>query len=142
MPVHNAGYKLIHRACTFDDLTDRISLSQVSIDIPHHTTLLDLHQKVNPKEVVVGWCAATTYSLSLLRAPGYRCSGIVNSTPERLCLRDNRSHMLTCIHVRLDRFNAQDRMARRDIELERSHVTRAIMLPGTPRGWGCRAPTR
>mmetsp|Transcript_11231 Transcript_11231/g.33713 ORF Transcript_11231/g.33713 Transcript_11231/m.33713 type:complete len:288 (-) Transcript_11231:1486-2349(-) len=31
------------------------SADQVSIDIPHHTTLLDLHQKVNPKEVVVGW---------------------------------------------------------------------------------------
>jgi translation initiation factor 3 subunit F len=27
----------------------------VSIDIPHHRTLFDLHQKVNSKEVVVGW---------------------------------------------------------------------------------------
>lgn len=31
------------------------SADQVSIDIPHHTTLLDLHLKVNAKEVVVGW---------------------------------------------------------------------------------------
>lgn len=31
------------------------SADQVSIDIPHHSTLLELHQKVNPKEVVVGW---------------------------------------------------------------------------------------
>ena len=32
-----------------------LAFMQVSIDIPHHRTLFDLHQKVNSKEVVVGW---------------------------------------------------------------------------------------
>ena len=28
---------------------------EVTVDMDHHKTLLDLHLKVNPKEVVVGW---------------------------------------------------------------------------------------
>lgn len=28
---------------------------EVNIDMDHHKSLLDLHLKVNPKEVVVGW---------------------------------------------------------------------------------------
>lgn len=29
---------------------------QVTIDMDHHRAMLDLHLKVNPREVVVGWC--------------------------------------------------------------------------------------
>lgn len=32
-----------------------ISQGQVTIDIDHHKSLLELHLKVNPKEVVIGW---------------------------------------------------------------------------------------
>ena len=28
---------------------------QVSVDIVHHKTLYELHAKVNPKEIIVGW---------------------------------------------------------------------------------------
>ena len=31
------------------------SRSQVALDIPHNQTLYELHQKVNSKEVIVGW---------------------------------------------------------------------------------------
>lgn len=29
---------------------------QVAVDMDYHRTMFDLHQKVNPKEVIVGWC--------------------------------------------------------------------------------------
>ena len=28
---------------------------QVQLDVPHHTTMLELHQRVHPKHTVVGW---------------------------------------------------------------------------------------
>lgn len=28
---------------------------QVAVDMDYHRTMFDLHQKVNPKEVIVGW---------------------------------------------------------------------------------------
>eukprot|EP00245_Coleochaete_scutata_P017194 TRINITY_DN8300_c0_g1_i1.p1 TRINITY_DN8300_c0_g1~~TRINITY_DN8300_c0_g1_i1.p1 ORF type:complete len:294 (+),score=59.25 TRINITY_DN8300_c0_g1_i1:76-957(+) len=31
------------------------SMEQVAIDIEYHKTMFDLHQRVNPKEVIVGW---------------------------------------------------------------------------------------
>jgi len=34
---------------------------QVTIDMDHHRALLDLHLKVNPKEVVVGWFVFTLF---------------------------------------------------------------------------------
>lgn len=30
---------------------------QVAVDMEYHRTMYDLHHKVNPKEVIVGWCA-------------------------------------------------------------------------------------
>lgn len=32
-------------------------LLQIDFDIPQHHTMKDLHHRVNPREVVVGWCA-------------------------------------------------------------------------------------
>ena len=32
-------------------------INQVSVDIPHHRTLYDLHHRVNSKEAIVGWSA-------------------------------------------------------------------------------------
>jgi len=32
-----------------------VSIPQVALDIPHNQTLYELHQKVNAKEVIVGW---------------------------------------------------------------------------------------
>ena len=29
---------------------------QVAVDMEYHRTMYDLHHKVNPKEVIVGWC--------------------------------------------------------------------------------------
>jgi hypothetical protein len=45
---------------------------QVQIDVEHHKALLDLHLKVNPKEVVVGWWVPTDLVpliLLLIRRP-------------------------------------------------------------------------
>lgn len=39
--------------------------AQVALDIPHNQTLYDLHLKVNPKEVIVGWCAHPSFPASL-----------------------------------------------------------------------------
>jgi translation initiation factor 3 subunit F len=32
------------------------SEQQVAIDGDHHRTMYELHHKINPKEIVVGWC--------------------------------------------------------------------------------------
>lgn len=29
---------------------------QVAVDMEYHRTMYELHHKVNPKEVIVGWC--------------------------------------------------------------------------------------
>jgi hypothetical protein len=34
---------------------------QVAVDMEYHRTMYELHHKVNPKEVIVGWCVS--YSL-------------------------------------------------------------------------------
>jgi translation initiation factor 3 subunit F len=34
------------------------SMEQVAVDVAHHKTMFELHQKVAPAEVIVGWCAA------------------------------------------------------------------------------------
>lgn len=42
---------------------------QVAVDMEYHRTMYDLHHKVNPKEVIVGWCV--TYELiPCMRADG------------------------------------------------------------------------
>ena len=36
---------------------DALCFSQVAVDIAHHKTMFDLHQRVAPSETVVGWYA-------------------------------------------------------------------------------------
>jgi hypothetical protein len=33
---------------------------QVSLDIVHHTTMLELHQRVSPSEIILGWYATAS----------------------------------------------------------------------------------
>ena len=42
------------------------SEQQVAIDGDHHRTMYELHHRINPKEVVVGWCVKLTQSVSSL----------------------------------------------------------------------------
>lgn len=32
------------------------SADLVAVDLEHHRTMFELHQKVNPRETTVGWC--------------------------------------------------------------------------------------
>ena len=67
------------------------------MDINHHKTLYELHQKVNSKEQIVGWCAPFYMWLSclgdvlcyvcqiaLLQAPAY--AGNAGTPPDGACL--------------------------------------------------------
>ena len=35
---------------------------QVAVDMEYHRTMYELHHKVNPKEVIVGWCVVPSFS--------------------------------------------------------------------------------
>lgn len=39
------------------------SADQVAVDIVHHKTMLDLHQKVAPQQVIVGWFSTTSSNI-------------------------------------------------------------------------------
>ena len=41
------------------------SEQQVAIDGDHHRTMYELHHRINPKEVVVGWCAGPFQTISI-----------------------------------------------------------------------------
>jgi translation initiation factor 3 subunit F len=35
---------------------------QVAVDMEYHRTMYELHHKVNPKEVIVGWCVFALFN--------------------------------------------------------------------------------
>jgi hypothetical protein len=45
--------------CTWEMSVWTACTIQVAVDINHHKTMHDLHQRVNPQEVIVGWCEIT-----------------------------------------------------------------------------------
>lgn len=47
-----------------------LSLPQVAVDIVHHKTMFDLHMKVSPSEVLVGWWVAKGSGARRRRAGG------------------------------------------------------------------------
>ena len=60
------------------------SEQQVAIDGDHHRTMYELHHRINPKEVVVGWCVKLPQTVSPLfehRGAGIPPGRISTPTP-------------------------------------------------------------
>ena len=47
---------------------------QVAVDFEYHRTMYDLHHKVNPKEVILGWCVNASQKVDELLSTNYRYS--------------------------------------------------------------------